>query len=216
LRAFDFFMWNGMCLFARLWHCCAATANDPLPASGPAIVVANHPCHADPAFLLASCKRLLHFLQARECYDLPLLRHLFARAGCIPVTRAGAEISGIRRALHDLEHGAVLGIFPEGDVNPAPDGSIHPAKPGAALLALRSHAPVYPAWIAGGPRGRDLLRAWLWPSGGVRVIFGPPLELRHYYGRPINHELLQEVSGLVARRIAELEPHSNGQRARRG
>ena len=203
LSFFDFFERKAMYLFARIWHRCAP-ANDPLPVLGPAIVVANHPCHADPAFLLASCRRVLHFLQARECYDIPVLRRLFARGGCIPVKREGTDIAGIRRALHDLEQGAVLGIFPEGDVTPSHHVSIRAAKPGTALLALRSHAPVYPAWIAGGPRGRDLLHAWLWPSRGVRVVFGPPVDLRRYYDRPINHQLLQEVSGAVARGIAEL------------
>ena len=81
-----------------------------------------------------------------------------------------------------------------------------PAKSGAALLALRSRAPVYPAYIAGGPRSERLLRDWLWPSRGVAVIFGPPVELSAYYGQPINRSLLKDVTALLMRRIAELRP----------
>src|SRR5205823_2336905 len=71
---FEFFAWGVMYLFTRLWHGCKRIGADPLPAAGPAIVFANHSNHADPAFLIASCRRPLCFLQAREYFDIFLLR----------------------------------------------------------------------------------------------------------------------------------------------
>jgi 1-acyl-sn-glycerol-3-phosphate acyltransferase len=52
----------------------------PWPATGPAIVIANHPNHPDLPFLIASCRRPLGFLQAREQFHIFLLRHLLAFA----------------------------------------------------------------------------------------------------------------------------------------
>jgi 1-acyl-sn-glycerol-3-phosphate acyltransferase len=203
---FDGFEHDAMRLFVRLWHRCSAVAPALLPAQGPVLVVANHPNHSDPAFLLASCARPLGFLHAREQYNVFLLRQLFRRAGCIPVARDGRDVAGTRLALRRLHEGAALVIFPEGEVSrPGRDG-MAPAKAGIAFLALRSRAPVYPVWIEGGPQRHDLLRDWLWPSRGVRLFFGPAVDLVPYYGRPIDRKLLQEVAALLLRRLADLRP----------
>jgi 1-acyl-sn-glycerol-3-phosphate acyltransferase/pimeloyl-ACP methyl ester carboxylesterase len=195
---FDCLERDAMYLFARLWHRCAPGAAAPLPVVGPALLIANHPSHADPAFLLACSNRVLHFLQARECYEVPVLRHLFARAGCI------------RQALRHLAGGAVVAVFPEGDVG-ASNGRLGPLKAGAALLALRSGAPVFPAWIVGGPQSRHMLRAWLSPGPGVRVRFGPAIDLSAYRGRPITTALLREVAALLRRQLSILAPKASQQ-----
>jgi 1-acyl-sn-glycerol-3-phosphate acyltransferase len=82
-----------------------------------------------------------------------------------------------------------------------------PGKGGAALIALRSRAPVYPAYIAGGPRTRELLQSWLRPSQvAVRVVFGPAIDLSKYYDRPINRKLLEEVTIYLMDHIKALRP----------
>jgi len=194
--------------FARLWHRCRGNGRSPLPPAGPAIVVANHPSHADPAFLTSACGRRLHFFHAREYYDVFLLRRLFARFGCIPVARNGRDVAALREALRRLRDGAVLCIFPEGDLSPVDHEPAAPPKGGAALLALRSRAPVYPARIAGGPTARRVLQDWLYPSPGVHVTFGPAVELSAYHHRRIDRKLLAEVTALFMHRIADLEPAS--------
>lgn len=189
--------------FARFWHGCHSSNPNPLPAEGPAILIANHPSLADPCFLLACSRRPIEFLHAKECYEVPILRPLFALAGCIPIARGRCDIAAIRRALRRLHEGAVLGMFPEGEISPGRQQT-RPGKPGAALLALRSRAPVYPAWIAGSTRASTPLVAWLWPAGGVDVRFGPSVDLSGYYGRPLTAAFLREVTALFMARIAAL------------
>lgn len=201
---FDFLQVNVMCLFARLWHRCSPGGQVSLPAGGPAILVANHSSHADPAFLVAAGRRALHFLQAKECYDVFLLRRLFRRVGCIPVARDGRDVAGVRQALRQLREGAAVCVFPEGEICPRGRDKLGPGKRGAALLALRSQVPVIPARITGGPRTRNMLRAWLCPSRGVRVTFGPAVDLSPYYGRHIDHQLMGEVTALLMRAIASI------------
>src|SRR5438067_10191556 len=82
---FDCFAQALMRLFTGVWHGCTSTGR--LPPTGPVVLIANHPSLADPGFLIAACRRRLHFMHARECYEALVLRHLYARAGCIPVTR---------------------------------------------------------------------------------------------------------------------------------
>src|SRR5439155_23653375 len=113
MAPFDFVELNGMYACARVLHRYASGEPAPLPVTGPAIVIANHPSHADPLFLAASCPRPLHFLQAREQYDIWPLRYIFHRAGCIPVARNGRDVAAVWMALEQLRQGAVVCIFPE-------------------------------------------------------------------------------------------------------
>jgi processive 1,2-diacylglycerol beta-glucosyltransferase len=203
---FDLLEVEALHLFARVWHDCAPGGDGAPPPRGPALIVANHPSHSDPAFLVSAGLRPLCFLHAGEYFNVPVLRKLFERAGCIPVKRDGHDAAAVREALRRLDQGRAVCVFPEGDISPGDGHAFRRARTGAAFLALRTRAPVYPALILGGPRSHHLLRDWLWPSSGVRVVFGPRINLSPYYGRPITHALLREVTALLMRKIAELGP----------
>jgi 1-acyl-sn-glycerol-3-phosphate acyltransferase len=192
-------------LYARLWHGCVVRGAAP-PARGAALLVANHTCSADPAFLQAGCPRVLCFLMAQEYFDLhPWLRRLFDYMHAVPVKRDGCDVATVRAALRELSAGRLVCIFPEGSLSGAGSRRLRPGKGGAALLALRSGAPVVPAFIAGGPQHSNVPRAWLLPSR-VRLTFGPPVDLSAYRGRPINRPLLEEVTAVLMRAVADLDP----------
>ncbi len=206
-------------LYTRLCHGCTRVGPNPVPARGPALVIANHANHAnhaDPAFLMAACGRWIHFLQAREYHEVFLLRRFFRLVGCIPVTRGGRDRSAIRGALECLRRGEVVGLFPEGEVAEPGRERLRPGKTGAALLALRSGAPVIPAFIAGAPPARGVAIDWVWPARAVCVHFGPPVDLAAYAGEPITHARLREVTDLFMRRIADLDPARPPQVSSRG
>jgi 1-acyl-sn-glycerol-3-phosphate acyltransferase len=97
-------------------------------------------------------------------------------------------------------------FLPEGEISSLARAAGQPPKDGAALLALRSRAPVFPAYIAGGPQTPHLLRNWLWPSCGACVFFGPAIDLAPYYDQPIDRPLLRQVTRLFMERIAALRP----------
>ncbi len=136
---------------------------NPLPAHGPALLIANHPCHADAAFLMAGCRRWIHFLQAREYYDVPFLRFFFHLFGCIPIQRDRADPGGMRAALACLHQGGVVGVFPEADITPKAGYALQRGKPGVAWLALRSRVPVIPAFIADAPPAHGTVADWVRP-----------------------------------------------------
>jgi 1-acyl-sn-glycerol-3-phosphate acyltransferase len=192
---------------ATFWHRWHGRRLAPLPAKGPFILVANHTCSADPSFLLAGSPRVFGFVSAREHYNAhPLIRGILDLLGCVPVTRNGRDGTAARAALRRLAEGRALCLFPEGGLHGVAQGRLRPAKAGAAFLALCSRAPVYPAYIAGGPRTDDILRAWLWPSGKVaRVTYGPAIDLSAYYDRPRDRRLLAEVTTLFMDRIRDLQ-----------
>jgi 1-acyl-sn-glycerol-3-phosphate acyltransferase len=203
LTAVNYFGLGVFHVYSRLWH--GVRISGPAPARGPAIIVANHTCSADAAFLTCGFQDPPSFLVAQEYYKIPGVSNLFAHMECVPVQRNGRDVQAIRLGLRRLSEGRILCIFPEGGLSNAGRRRPRPGKAGAALLALRSRVPVYPVRISGGPQTHRVLRAWVRPTR-VRVTFGPAVDLTAYYGRPINRKLLEEVRDLLMKRVAEPGP----------
>ncbi|HZT80540.1 MAG TPA: lysophospholipid acyltransferase family protein [Gemmataceae bacterium] len=206
LPLFDLTALHAFRAYARLWHGVPRRGTRQLPAKGPALLIANHTCSADPAILQTCCPRPLCFLIAREYYHLPVARRFFGHFGMVPVARNGRDITALRVGLRRLAEGRVVCLFPEGGLSGAGTGRVRPGRGGAALLALRSGAPVYPAFIAGGPQHSHIARAWLLPSR-ARVVVGEPVDLSAYRDRPLDRRLIEEVAALLMRRVAELDPN---------
>ena len=81
-------------------------------------------------------------------------------------------------------------------------------KCGAAFLALHSKAPVFPAFISGGPQNPEVGPSWLLPSRKrVRIVYGPALDLTPYHDRPITRPLMEELTTLFMQEIAALDPN---------
>jgi 1-acyl-sn-glycerol-3-phosphate acyltransferase len=94
--------------------------------------------------------------------------------GLLPVWRGGLGIeSHVRSARAVVEAGAILVQMPEGTVN-GPPGRLGPFRPGAALIALRTGAPMVPLAIAGTEElyiGRRMASRVL-PPTSVRELLG--------------------------------------------
>lgn len=197
-------------LYVGLVYHWRANRRCPYPDDGPAIIIANHRSPVDPLFLwmnhhLAGTRRRIRaisFLMAREYYEIKSMRWMYRALQCIPVERDGKDMRAVREAIRRLQGGELVGIFPEGRINEG-EGLLPPAGYGMAFLALKTKAPVYPAYIHNSPRGRTMLEPFYTPSR-VRVTFGEPVDLSAYYDRRRSEELLEEVTDLLMRRIAEL------------
>lgn len=179
-----------------------------VPENGPAILVANHNAGPDPLFLIATNRRLISFLIAMEYYRIPTLTWVLERAGCVPVDRRRVTASSVRGVRQRLEAGRLVGIFPEGGIHP-PEQRPRP-RPGVALLALETGAPVIPARVSGIRQlpGKDLW-TFLRPRQ-VRLSYGPPVgleDLRQRYAAGSakeGRELLEEAAGRIVEAIYAL------------
>ena len=145
---------------------------ESLPKRGPAIVVANHASYLDAGLLGAALPRKVHFVVLSEMYKMWRIRWFYRGMETIAVNPGAGQHAPIRRCLKVLQAGRVMGIFPEG--SRSSDGHLRPAQEGAALLALKSGAPVIPAGIRGAfdalPRGAR------WPRPRkIRIRLGKPL-----------------------------------------
>jgi 1-acyl-sn-glycerol-3-phosphate acyltransferase len=160
-------------LLARVYHNLKILHPSMLPHNGPAIVVCNHISPLDPTLIQSACRyRLITWMMAKEYMDLPVLGSAFRLLGVIPVDRGSRETGPLRTALRQLKEGRIIGIFPEGKIPDTADGNMLDFQPGVALMAIKANVPVYPAYLDGTQRNKQMVRAMLQRSSSV-ISFGP-------------------------------------------
>jgi len=161
-------------VLARLYHRVKILTPCPLPPKGPAILVCNHLSSLDPVLIQSATGRLIRWMMAREYYEQKALKPIFDTIGIIPVERNKRDIAATRAALEALSSGYVLGIFPEGKIET--ENMLLSFQSGISLLAAKSGAPIYPAYLEGTQRSKEMLSAFLFPRRST-LGFGPPLNL---------------------------------------
>jgi 1-acyl-sn-glycerol-3-phosphate acyltransferase len=122
-----------------------------VPREGPVLVVANHSSNFDPLFVGWAVGhrtgRIVHFMAKDEMSRWPLIGFLARSSGVFFVRRGEADRAAQRQAFDLLGAGRMIGIFPEG--TRSRNGQMHEARPGGALLAIRTGVPVLPVGVAG-------------------------------------------------------------------
>ncbi|MBI4319039.1 MAG: 1-acyl-sn-glycerol-3-phosphate acyltransferase [Chloroflexi bacterium] len=175
-----------------------------VPSTGPLVVAANHLSLIDPPMLGALLPRKATFMAKEELFKAPLVGWVVAAYGAFPVRRGEADRQALRAALKLLEQGQAIGMFPEGTRSKM--ARLQPAHAGAALVALRSGAPILPVGIVG------THKILTWP----RILFRPEFELR--FGPTFRLEQptgmsgrnsLAECVGQMMRHVAALLPPEN-------
>jgi 1-acyl-sn-glycerol-3-phosphate acyltransferase len=173
----------------------------PIPSTGGAILVANHTSSLDPVLLQAAIPRLITWMMAKEYATAFGTRWFFEAIEPIMVERSGRDMAATRAALRALKDGKLLGIFPEGRIETSPE--LLDFQTGVALLASKSGAPVYPAYLDGTQREKGMVEAVMRPQQ-VTVAFGPPVQfdgqLEGREGLEDATRRIKEAVGALARR----------------
>lgn len=178
-----------------------------VPREGTFILVANHCSQADPPILGWATGhqigRVVHFMAKEEMQRWPVIGWLADRSGVFFVRRGEGDRASQRTALEILANGEPIGIFPEG--TRSRDGRMREARPGAALLAIRSGAPIIPVGIAGTHR--------MFPGHSkvphrTRVTFriGRPFTLGHQPAGRLDRAALAAGTQRITDEIAALLP----------
>ena len=184
-------------------------ALDEVPRTGPLIIAANHASNLDPVVLASSLMpklgRRFQWLGKRELFDWPIVGWMARNGGVHAVDRATADVEAYRLAKRILDEGHALFVFPEG--TRSHDGSLQTARDGAAVLALRTGAPIVPIAISGSyerwPRGQKIPH----PGGRVTVRVGRPFRLADALPAGLDRKAATPVATAeIMRRIAELLP----------
>jgi 1-acyl-sn-glycerol-3-phosphate acyltransferase len=182
-----------------------------LPATGGAVVCANHTGPFDPlavGHLLQAHHVPPRFMAKQELFDIPVLGTLLRHAGQIPVRRgAGRAGRAIGTAEELVRRGGVVVMFPEGSYTR--DAAQWPmrARPGAARIALDTGAPLIPVACVGSravwaPRTARLRHR---PRGTLVLQVGPPITPRqlpgesdHQATRRTTDEVMAAITAMLA------------------
>ena len=133
--------------FSTLVHPVKTFGKENIPGEGKVIVCANHQSLQDPLLMATYLNRYLHFMAKKELFKNKLFGKFLSALGAFPVARGENDLSAIRTSFKILAEDQAIGIFPEG--TRFHDGEMHALQNGVAMMALRSGAPVIPAYIEG-------------------------------------------------------------------
>jgi len=110
---------------------------------GPLIIACNHPALWDAPLVMRRIGRVICVMKADVQLN-PILRNGSSFAGFVP---NAPRLRMIREAVKRLNDGGRLLLFPEGTRTRKENGPINDFRPGLALLAKQSGAPVLPVFI---------------------------------------------------------------------
>ena len=168
-----------------------------VPRRGGVLYCPNHSSDCDPVAIFVSAPRRCWMIGKSELFDIPRLGWFFAHFQAFPIKRGSPDRAALRRAENLLKSGEALLLFPEGRLSE--DGCLQTLQPGAALLSLRSGAPIIPIGLQNTSR--------IMPYGAVRpqyspvpvtVTYGPPIDPHSYAHLPRG-----EALAAITRKLGE-------------
>lgn len=200
--------------------------NVPKPRE-PLIVISNHFSWFDAPLLTLALPFQPAFLVATESQRKWWVRTFIFLFHGIPIWRGQVDRQAFRHALEALDEGKVLGIFPEGGINPELqeliargqiipelrgnmsriDGKLVRARSGTALIAVMSKVRILPVGLIGTERVLDNLRQFRRTPITIRI--GPPfgpLDIETSLTGRERRRRLDELTDAMMRRIAALFP----------
>ena len=170
--------------------------SENIPKKGPYIICANHCSFFDPVVICNAVPQRVYWVALKNLYKIFPLSIFLRIAKCIPVNGA------IKEVLNALNKEKVIGIFIEGRRTYTGRLSSRGRK-GPALLAMRTGAPVLPAWIEGTyevyPR-----RAKFPKIHPIHICFGKPITFPAHNENIIDEQILKDATAHILDEIAKL------------
>jgi 1-acyl-sn-glycerol-3-phosphate acyltransferase len=186
--------------FMRLWLPAAIRMLAPnagygagrMPATGGAVLAANHLSAIDPAAIGVYSTRAIRYMTKVELLQIPLAGEFLRMTGTFAVRRGEGDRDSLRVARWLVREGHVVGVFMEGTRQK--HGYPGTAHSGAAMIAMQEGVPVVPV-------GVDAFGWSLRNRRPFAVAIGEPLDLSCFPG---NGRGYKEATGLVEAEVTRL------------
>lgn len=159
-------------LYMKVAHRARFEGSGHVPASGPALLVANHASFLDPPLLGLASRRPCQFLARSSLGHLRPASWWLGNVGTILIDRDAPSHRVFEVLIEHLQRGELVTVFPEG--TRSRDGRLAPFKRGLQLLVKRTGAPVVPAGIRGTFAAWPRHRRFPNPLRAVGVRVGAP------------------------------------------
>ena len=145
-----------------------------VPRTGPVLYCPNHLSDADPPTVFVSAPRRAWYIGKEELFDHWFWGWFFKQYRGIPIKRDSPDRGALRIAEEKLMQGYPVVVFPEGRCSQT--GTLLKLQPGAAMMSLRTGAPVVPIGI------QHTNKILPYGDGKPHVS---PIPVRIEYGAPI-------------------------------
>lgn len=155
--------------FFRLFMKMEVQGLEHLPPDGPVVIACNHVSNFDVFPMQLSLPRPIFFMAKAELFKFPLMDVALRDLGAFPVYRGEKDKWAMGHARRVLEHGQVLGMFPEGTRNKG--RGLDVAKTGTARMAIEAQCPIVPMALV----GTDKFFNYFPRRTNVTVTLLPPL-----------------------------------------
>ncbi|HWH34483.1 MAG TPA: lysophospholipid acyltransferase family protein [Acidimicrobiales bacterium] len=146
--------------FSALYWRLDVTGADRLPPEGAFILSPVHRSNIDTPIMSTLTRRYMRYLGKQEMWKYGWSAWLWDTLGAFPVERDKVDRAAMRQCVEALERGEPLVVYAEGTRRTSP--VVEDLFDGAAHLALRTGAPIYPVGIGGSmkamPRGARFFR----------------------------------------------------------
>lgn len=166
-----------------------------IPPTGGVLVVSNHQSYLDPVLLAVQLRRPMSYMARATLFKNRFFSWLISNLNAFPVRRGEGDVGAVRETIRRLDDGHMLALFPEG--TRSADGEVKALEPGVALIIRRTTAVIVPAVIDGSheawPKGKKLPRAH-----PIRVLYGPPLDIKGLKGNQIVPLLEKTLKQMLA------------------
>jgi 1-acyl-sn-glycerol-3-phosphate acyltransferase len=162
-----------------------------IPASGPAVVVANHSSFLDGLLVTIFPRRTIWFMAKNSQYSGRFFFRFLKFARSFPVRRYTTDIHAVRNAIRVIHNNDLLGIFPEGER--CWDNRMLPFKTGTLRLILALGKPVVPFGISGAygvmPRWSHAIK-----RQPITIRIGPPFQITPV---ALAHQTIDDICNLT-------------------
>lgn len=183
---------NSIKLLLSLIYRIEIEGEEYIPNEGKGIICSNHFSLMDPVLIGAFMPRKVNYMAKEELFSNKIFGAILKKLGVFPVKRGGADIGAIKTALKVLNSGQLMGIFPEG--TRSKPGEVLEAKPGTAMIAIRTQSPIIPMVISANYK----------LFNKVKIKIGEPIELSDYHGKKLSAEEYQRLSQNILDTIRKL------------
>ena len=158
-----------------------------IPAVGGAVIAGNHIHALDPLFVDICTGRVIHTLAKKDLHDGPF-GFVFRAAGTIPVDLHSAHNpDALNAAVATLNDGELVNVSPEAKRNYTNE-ILLPFKYGAAVMSVRTGAPIVPYAIYGGYKPF---------RSRMKILIGKPILPRGKDAEELNRELYNSIARLL-------------------
>jgi len=181
-----------------------------IPKEGGVLLTPNHVSYVDAFILSVACPRKICFLMFDGYFKHPWIGKFVRLFDTVPISETRAK-EAVRVAAEALEEGAVVCIFPEGQL--ARTGVMNEFKRGFEMIARRANCPVVPAAMDGlwgsvfsFERNKFLRKLPYRIPYEITVNFGDPIPAKEANAAVIRGEVDSLRADIFAMRRVLLKP----------